>query len=198
MLALITPIVRIIENHCLHWHLPGLAQRCARFSPPRPFSPFLTAFFNALLASLNVRELIFGESSDYTPKAPDLRGREARKVRPTRSSKGVTGKSGMSSEVRLCYDRLVRSLTKHQLAVHVETTTLHRIDENCDVAGLKKSRRWKSEKTASPDVWIPMDSRYPDIDKLAFGDLASVSEHCHSTPTENDQDTIDIEARSVT
>jgi hypothetical protein len=84
-------------------------------------------FFNSLLASLNIRQLIF---ADFDP-AP----REG--VRAPAPGAAGAGKADLASS----------------LAVHVETTTVHRIDDGLALAS-RAGRRWRSEREKA--MWLPM------------------------------------------
>jgi hypothetical protein len=85
----------------------------------------LAAFFNSLLASLNIRQLAFSVSD-----------------------------AGPREHARPAADRDVKGDFSSDLAVRVETTTIHKIDE-CLVPAPRCGRRWKPERA----TWTPAEPR---------------------------------------
>jgi hypothetical protein len=129
-------------------------------APSAPSAPanVRPVFINALLTSLNIRELIFAapETGAGLPRAPAFEG-------------GGGKAPGLASE----------------LAVHVQTTTLHKVDDGYTPPA-RRTRRWKPEP-----AWVPMAVRDD-------GASATGSEGWGASPTVHSHELHqDVEARAL-
>jgi hypothetical protein len=113
------------QTHSFSLQFTSLFPRVRSIAPTVHSAYSSIAFFNSLLASLNIRQLIFSDSSEVAPREGNRAGRPA-----------GPGALDAASKTDLA----------NSLAVHVETTTVHKIDDGFEM----KSRtgcRWRPEKT---------------------------------------------------